>query len=71
MKKVKEVAGAPKFGAPWSYKDKLVREMLGAFAQAFNLSVRGEDTLELVVGIGELSKGMVAVSLTLEKRKHI
>ena len=48
-----------------------MREMLGAFAQAFNLSVRGEDTLELVVGIGELSKGMVAVSLTLEKRKHI
>ena len=36
-KKAKDAKGASKFGSPPSYKDKLVGEMPGAFAQAFKL----------------------------------
>lgn len=36
-KKAKDAKGVMEFGSPPSYRDKLVGEMPGAYAQAFNL----------------------------------
>nr|POF02763.1 hypothetical protein CFP56_25123 [Quercus suber] len=44
-KKAKESLGAPKFNSPPSYRDKLVGEIPGAFAQAFNLGINDVDML--------------------------
>ena len=42
-KKAKELLGALEFGSPPSYRDKLMAEILGAFAQAFNLGINDVD----------------------------
>ena len=39
IKNAKELLGALEFGSPPSYRDKLMAEILGAFAQAFNLGI--------------------------------
>nr|POE84935.1 uncharacterized protein CFP56_64328 [Quercus suber] len=70
-KKVKDSATAFASEPPLSYKDKLVGEIPGAFAQAFNLDpgVRVLPGPEKV--IGELSKGLMTVNLTPETRDII
>nr|XP_023901446.1 uncharacterized protein LOC112013276 [Quercus suber]POF20505.1 hypothetical protein CFP56_63171 [Quercus suber] len=70
-KKVKDSATAFASEPPPSYKDKLVGEIPGAFAQAFNLDpgVRVLPGPEKV--IGELSKGLMTVNLTPETRDII
>ena len=62
-KKAKDVKGASEFGSPPSYKDKLVGEMSGAFAQAFNLDSYEMDMSTPLVSMGELVNGMVAFNL--------
>ncbi|XP_023900912.2 uncharacterized protein LOC112012760 [Quercus suber] len=70
-KKVKDAKGASEFGSPPSYRDKLVGEMPGAFAQAFNLDSHEMDLSIPLVEMGELINGMVAVNLTPNTRKSI
>jgi len=62
-KKAKDVKGASEFGSPPSYKDKLIGEMSGAFAQAFNLDSYEMDMSTPLVSMGELVNGMVAANL--------
>ncbi|XP_023893285.1 uncharacterized protein LOC112005271 [Quercus suber] len=70
-KKAKDAKGASEFGSPPSYKDKLVGEIPGAFAQAFNLDSHEMDLSTPSVDMGELVNGMVAVNLTPDTRKSI
>ena len=62
-KKPKDVKGASEFGSPPSYRDKLIGEMPGAFAQAFNLVNHEMDMSTPPVCMNELVNGMVAVNL--------
>ena len=70
-KKVKETEGSPGFGAPASYRDKLVGAIPGAFAQAFKLDTRVENFSDLIEEVGELSDGLLAVRLSTDTRKFI
>lgn len=70
-KKVKESILGPVFGANVSYKDKLVGEMPGAFAQAFNLSSEDDFSDERRMDVEGLQSGLVAVRLSPETRKQI
>lgn len=70
-KKAKDAKGASKFGSPPSYRDKLVGEMSGAFAQAFNLDNYKLDVSTPLVSMGELVNGMVAVNLNPDTRRTI
>lgn len=70
-KKVKESILGPVFGANVSYKDKLVGEMPGAFAQAFNLSSEDDFSDEPRMDVEGLQSGLVAVRLSPETRKQI
>ena len=62
-KKPKDAKGASEFGSPPSYRDKLIGEMPGAFAQAFNLVNHEMDMSTPPVCMNELVNGMVAVNL--------
>lgn len=66
-KKVKESILGPVFGANVSYKDKLVGEMPGAFAQAFNLSSEDDFSDEPRMDVEGLQSGLVAVRLSLKQ----
>nr|POE78689.1 hypothetical protein CFP56_66566 [Quercus suber] len=70
-KKAKDAKGASEFGSPPSYRDKLVGEIPGAFAQAFNLDSHEMDLSTPSVDMGELVNGMVDVNLTPDTRKAI
>ena len=69
--KIKEAEGSSGFGVPVSYRDKLVKEILGAFAQTFNLNARKEDHSTPNEEMGELSEGLLAVRLSSDTRKLI
>ena len=58
-KKAKDAKGASEFGSPPSYRDKLVGEMPGTFAQAFNLDSHELDMSNPSVSMGELFNGTV------------
>ena len=58
-KKAKDAMGASDFSSPPSYRDKLVGEMPGTFAQAFNLDSHELDMSNPPVSMGELVNGMV------------
>nr|POF20984.1 hypothetical protein CFP56_40005 [Quercus suber] len=63
--------GASEFGSPPSYRDKLMGEILGAFAQAFNLSTNNEGVSSKPMDLGDVVKDMIAMTLTLETRRSI
>nr|POF24678.1 hypothetical protein CFP56_56762 [Quercus suber] len=68
-KKVKETTSTSEFGSPPSYRDKLVGEISGAFAQAFNLSTSNEGVSFEPVDLGDVAKDMIAVTLNPETRR--
>ena len=70
-KKVKESTGALEFGSLPSYRDQLVGEIPGAFAQAFNLSTSNEGLSAEPVDLGDAAKGMIAMTLNPDTRKAI
>ena len=70
-KKVKESTMAPVFGLNVSYRDKLLGEMPGAFAQAFNLNSKEAYMEEPRMDVEGLNNGLLAVKLFLEVRKQI
>ena len=59
------------FGTNVSYKDKLVGEMPGAFAQAFNLSSKEAVSDEPSLDVEGLHKGLLSVKLSFDMRKQI
>lgn len=69
--KAKDAMGASKFGSPPSYRDKLVGEMPGAFAQTFNLDSHEMDMSNPPVSLGELVNGIVAFNLDPIMRRSI
>jgi len=71
MKKSKESKGSPAFTAPSSYRDKLVGEIPGAFAQAFNLLSAEEGDAQPNMDVEDVNKGLLAVNLSSDTRKHI
>ena len=70
-KKVKEATMGSTFGTNVSYKDKLVGEMPGAFAQAFNLSSEEAVSDEPSLDVEGLHKGLLSVKLSFDMRKQI
>lgn len=70
-KKVKESMGTSEFGSPPSYRDKLMGEILGAFAQAFNLSTNNEGASSEPVDLADVAKDMIAMTLNPETRRSI
>ena len=70
-KKVKEATMGFAFGTNVSYKDKLVREMPGAFAQAFNLNSEEAVSDEPSLDVKGLHKGLLSVKLSSNIRKQI
>ncbi|XP_050254840.1 uncharacterized protein LOC126700672 [Quercus robur] len=70
-KKVKEAAMGSAFRTNVSYKDKLVGEMPGAFAQAFNLNAEETVSDEPRMDVEGLHNGLLAVTLSSEMRKQI
>ena len=70
-KKVKEATMGSAFGTNISYKDKLVGEMPGAFAQAFNLNSEETVSDEPRMDVEGLHNGLLAVKLSSEMRKQI
>ena len=70
-KKVKDASMGSAFGANVSYKDKLVGEMLGAFAQAFNLNSDEDISDEPSLDVEGLHEGLLAVKLSPDMRKKI
>lgn len=62
-KMVKEAVLGHAFRANVSYKDKLVGEMPGAFAQAFNLGYEAAYTEEPRMDVEGLNSGLLAVKL--------
>ena len=70
-KKPKDAKGATEFSTPPSYRDKLIGEMSGAFAQAFNLVNHEMDMSTPPVCMNELVNGMVAVNLDPATRSTI
>ncbi|KAK7820587.1 hypothetical protein CFP56_038693 [Quercus suber] len=63
--------GASEFGSPPSYRDKLVGEMPGTFAQTFNLDSHEMDMSNPPVSMGELVNGIVAFNLDPVTRRVI
>lgn len=55
QKKVKGSVGALEFGSSPSYKDKLMGEILGAFDQAFNLSINNEWSTSNPMDLGDVA----------------
>ena len=70
-KKPKDAKGAREFGSPPSYRDKLIGEMPGAFAQAFNLGNHEIDMSTPPVCMNDIVNGMVAVNLDPATRSTI
>nr|POF09458.1 hypothetical protein CFP56_48392 [Quercus suber] len=70
-KKEKDAMGASEFGSPPSYRDKLVGEMPGTFAQTFNLDSHEMDMSNPPVSMGELVNGIVAFNLDPVTRRSI
>ena len=59
------------FGTNVSYKDKLIGEMPGAFARAFNLSSEEAVSDEPSLDVEGLHKGLLSVKLSSDMRKQI
>ena len=70
-KKVKDASMGSVFGATISYKDKLVGEMPGAIAQAFNLNSDEDISDEPSLEVEGLHEGLLAVKLSPDMRKKI
>ena len=74
VKKFKESLGARNFSQPKvsvSYKDSLVREILGAYEQAFKFDKSSEMEYESDTDIDPLVEGMVEVKLSKETKMCI
>ena len=70
-KKVKEATMGSAFGSNISYKDKLVGEMPGAFAPAFNLNSEDAISDEPSLDVEGLHEGLLSVKLSPDMRKQI